>query len=147
MTTESEIDEIMELNKEIQNKKAKEKNKNKKEEIKAIEVNKDKDNEKIKINIGRPKINERKSIFERLSIIKKENNKNNLRLKSKSIIALMMPKFNFNKNINNKEKESKSFDNTKKDQNERRYKIIEKLFNLAKKDEYNILQSNNKKDI
>ena len=68
-------------------------------------------------------------------------------MKSKSIIALMMPKFNFNKNINNKEKESKSFDNTKKDQNEIRYKKIEKLFNLAKKDEYNILQSNNKKDI
>ena len=146
MTTESEIDEIMELNKEIENKKAKKKNKNKKEEIKAIEVNKDKDNEKIKINIG-PKIKARKSIIERLSIIKKENNKNNLRMKSKSIIALMKPKFNFNKNINNKEKESKSFDNTKKDQNEIRYKKIEKLFNLAKKDEYNILQSNNKKDI
>ena len=150
MTTESEIDEIMELNKEIENKtqEKNEEDENEKEEIKTLDVNlnKDKNYEKIRINLC-PKIKERKSKIEKLKIIKKENNKNNLGIKDKSIISLMKPKIDLNEDKNNKEKESKSFDKIKNDPNEKRYNQIENLFNLAKEKQYNNLQNDNKKDI
>ena len=150
MTTESEIDEIMELNKEIENKtqEKNEEDENEKEEIKTLDINlnKDKNYEKIRINLC-PKIKERKSKIEKLKIIKKENNKNNLGIKDKSIISLMKPKIDLNEDKNNKEKESKSFDKIKNDPNEKRYNQIENLFNLAKEKQYNNLQNDNKKDI
>ena len=173
ISTETE-EEILELNKEIENiekdKKIKEiKEKTKKEEIeenidiKNKEVN-NKDNneneeeeEKYENNKKHKKIrfsacsntNERKSKIEKIRKVNRENSKINLNPKknSNSIINLKMPQIQFNKFNKYNEIEYNSFDAIKIDSKEERFNKLENLFNITKDDKFNNLKSETKKDI
>jgi len=172
ITTESELDDINELNKQIlinnfhklsinndEEIKEKEENdestKNKNvienENVKNEEENKDNNkdvNKKKKERLSnymdkRP----RKTKIEKLKIINKENAKNNKSHKSKSIVNIDMPKINSRKDIDKKEKENRSYDAIKVDPNDIRYKKIENLFNVVKEKSYNELKKDTKRDI
>ena len=172
ITTESELDDINELNKQIlinnfhklsinKDEEIKEKEENdestknknviENEKVKNEEENKDNNkdvNQKKKERLSnymdkRP----RKTKIEKLKIINKENAKNNKSHKSKSIINIDMPKINFRKDIDKKEKENRSYDAIKVDPNDIRYKKIENLFNVVKEKSYNELKKETKRDI
>ena len=162
ISTESEVDEILELNKQIENKSSNI-NEINKEEIKEKEnedeeIKKEKEEEK---NFEETKENNEKERFsdvilnkkakqakiEKLRIVSKESMKNNQKNKSKSIINSIMPKINFNKDSNIKEKENKSYDAIKVDPNDIRYQKVENLFNIVKENTFNGLQKETKKDI
>ncbi len=174
MTTESELDDINELNKQIGNNNFHKLSINKDEEIKEKEENDestknqnnienknekkeeenkennndDNKNKKERLsNYGNKK--PKKAKIEKLRIINKENAKNKKSHKSNSIINLVMPKINSHKDINNqeKEKENKSCDAIKVDPNEIRYRKIENLFNVIKEKSYNEIKKDTKRDI
>ena len=172
MTTESELDDINELNKQIGNNNFHKLSINKDEEIKEKEENDespknqnnienknekkdeenkennndDNKNKKERLsNYGNKK--PKKAKIEKLRIINKENAKNKKSHKSNSIINLVMPKINSHKDINNQEKENKSCDAIKVDPNEIRYRKIENLFNVIKEKSYNEIKKDTKRDI
>jgi hypothetical protein len=172
ITTESELDDINELNKQIlinnfhklsinndEEIKEKEENdestKNKNvienENVKNEEENKDnnKDGNKMKKERLSNYMDKRprKTKIEKLKIINKENAKNNKSHKSKSIVNIDMPKINYRKDIDKKEKENRSYDAIKVDPNDIRYKKIENLFNVVKEKSYNELKKDTKRDI
>ena len=174
--TDSELDEINELNKEIEKNNTNKTNLNIKEEIKEKEENDettknknkveneteknetenkdnnidDKENKENKKQIIRAySINkDRKPKIGKIKVINNENKKNNNNHKSKNNnMNLMMPKINNDKENNRKDRENKSYDAIKVDPNEVRYKKIEYLFNSIKEKTYNDLTKENKKDI
>ena len=168
ISTETEEEEIMELNKETENnKEIKEiKEKTEKEEtnenidIKNKEINNEENNENeeeekdennkkyIKIRLSAC-LNKKESKIEKIRKLNRENSKinANLRKKSNSIINLKMPQIQFNKFNNNKEIKNKSLDVIKNDPNEERFNKLENLFNITKEDKINNLKSETKNDI
>ena len=165
-STESEVDEIFELNKEIESKKesiiSKEESKDKKSEdeetknqkkenenfINIEERENNKDNNRRKSIVSNNNKKAKKAKIEKLRIVNKENDKNNnINENKRGLLDSIMPKINSNKSTKFNEKENKSLDTIKLDPNEIRYQKIENLFNIVKENTYNNLEKETKKDI
>lgn len=166
ISSESEAEQLNELNKEIEKNKDKlskeeikekeieeEESKNKKtqekNEEKNFEENKDNQNNLNNDKDDKPK-KVKKAKIEKIRIVNKKKLKKKdsiVNRNSKSIFNSIMPKININQTPNNAENGNKSSDAIKIDPNELRYQKVENLFNITKEKTYNNIKSETKKDI
>ena len=145
ITSDSEVNDILELNKEIENNRIKEEIKDNDEIVKKEYEKNNKENKN-----ENPKLNSNEKFKFRNKLINTENNKNNPDKDKKRIYSLVMPNLKLNtfkkrENSNNMKK-NKSVDEIRLYPNDDEYNKVESLFNITKEKDYN-LKKETKNDI